>query len=160
MQFPRFPVSKELRNKMRVLVLFFGKTRLAQERGSEPVSFALVVPLVMFVVLGILQLSLALWVKTTLIDAASAGAHAAALTNTEPSAAENTVRGALSSTVGSSYVKSVSVSRVPIATVSNAFAESTVEAVQVTVTAPIPMLGFFGAGELKAVGHAMAEVGP
>ncbi len=129
-------------------------------RGSEPVSFALVAPLVMFLVLGILQFSLVLWVKTTLIDAAGAGAHAVAVVGAPESAAETTVRGALASTIGERYVTGVSVSRIPVASVSNKFSSSEVEVVEVKIEAPIPILGLFGAGSLSSVGHAMVEVGP
>lgn len=133
---------------------------LATERGSEPVSFALVVPLVLFVVLGVLQLSLALWVKTTLIDAAGAGAHAAAAVNASPDAAEETVREALASTIGHDYVKTVRVTRVPLTTVSNQLGSAPVDAVQVTLEAPLPVLGIFEVGSLRAKGHAILEVAP
>lgn len=138
----------------------FPPRRLASERGSEPVSFALVAPLVLFVVLGVLQLSLVLWVKTTLIDAAGAGAHAAAATSARPGAAEETVREVLSSTIGRNYVKTVQVARVPLATVSNQFGSAPVDAVQVTLEAPLPVLGIFEVGSLRVVGHAMLEVAP
>lgn len=133
---------------------------LKDERGSEPVGFALVVPLVMFLVLGVLQLALSMWVKTTLIDAASAGAHAAAVVDAPPEVAEQTVREALASTVGRNYVQSVEVSRVSLTTVSNQFGSAPVEALQVAVSAPMPVLGFLGFGSLRVVGHAAVEVAP
>lgn len=130
------------------------------ERGSEPVSFALVVPLVMFLVLGVLQLALSMWVKTTLIDAASAGAHAAAVVGAPPEVAEETVREVLASTVGRDYVQNVEVSRVNLTTVSNQFGSAPVDALQVSVSAPLPVLGFFGFGSFQVVGHAAVEVAP
>lgn len=116
-------------------------------------------PLVLLLVLGILQLSLTLWVKTTLIDAAGAAAHAAAAVGANTGVAEDTARSLLSSTVGREFVRAVEVRRVSVATVSNVLGSSKVEVVQVALSAPIPILGLFGAGNLKVVGHAPLEVG-
>lgn len=118
------------------------------------------VPLVLLLVLGVMQLALTLWVRTTLIDAAGAGAHAAAMANASPFAAENTVRGALSSTLGSGYVKEITVKTAPIAKVSNAIETRDVDVIEVRLRAPAPVLGLFSLGTLNVVGHAAKEVGP
>ncbi|WP_231294233.1 TadE/TadG family type IV pilus assembly protein [Mobiluncus curtisii] len=130
------------------------------ESGSEPASFALVMPLVLILVLGLLQLSLALWVRTTLIDAAGAGAHAAALAGAPESAADETVRGVLASTLGSGYVHTVSAQRVGLAMLPGSFATSDLEVMEVQVKAPMPIIGLFGVGDMTAVGHAVIEEGP
>lgn len=130
------------------------------ESGSEPASFALVMPLVLILVLGLLQLSLALWVHTTLIDAAGAGAHAAALSGAPPSAADDTVRAALTSTLGPCYVHTVSAERVTVATLHGPYSTSDLEVMEVQVKAPMPVIGLFGVGDLTAVGHAVIEEGP
>lgn len=130
------------------------------ESGSEPASFALVMPLVLILVLGLLQLALALWVHTTVIDAAGAGAHAAALSGAPASAANDTVRAVLASTLGPDYVHTVSAERVTVATLSGPYSTSELEVMEVRVKAPMPVIGLFGAGELTAVGHAVIEEGP
>lgn len=130
------------------------------ESGSEPASFALVMPLVLILVLGLLQLSLALWVHTTLIDAAGAGAHAAALSGAPTNAADDTVRAALASTLGPGYVHTVSAERVTVATLHGSYSTSDLEVMEVQVKAPMPVIGLFGVGDLTAVGHAVIEEGP
>ena len=130
------------------------------ESGSEPASFALVMPLVLILVLGLMQLALALWVHTTLIDAAGAGAHAAALSGAPASAADDTVRSVLASTLGPDYVHTVSAERVTLTTLSGPYSTSDLEVMEVRVKAPMPVIGLFGAGDLTAVGHAVIEEGP
>ena len=134
--------------------------RWCQERGSEPASFALLAPLVMFLVLGVMQLALALWVHTVLIDAAAAGAHAASGADVPAQSAERVVRQSLASTLGEGYVSSVEVSRVALSGVDNGFGTSTVEVIEVRLRAPVPLVGLVGIGEVAVVGHALAEVGP
>lgn len=136
------------------------RQRWRGESGSEPASFALVMPLVLILVLGLLQLALALWVHTTVIDAAGAGAHAAALSDAPASAADDTVRAVLASTLGPDYVHTVSAERVTVATLSGPYSTSELEVMEVRVKAPMPVIGLFGAGELTAVGHAVIEEGP
>lgn len=114
----------------------------------------------MFLVLGVMQLALALWVHTVLIDAAAAGAYAASGADVPAQSAERVVRQSLASTLGEGYVSSVEVSRVALSGVDNGFGTSTVEVVEVRLRAPVPLVGLVGIGEVAVVGHALAEVGP
>lgn len=133
--------------------------RCSGESGSEPASFALIMPLVLTLILGLVQLALALWVYTTLIDAAGAGAHAAALSGAPVSAADDTVRSVLASTLGTDYVHTVSAERVTVATLHGSYSSSQLEVMEVRVKAPMPVIGLFGAGDMTAVGHAVIEEG-
>lgn len=134
--------------------------KLGNENGSEPASFALIMPLFLVLVLGITQLALALWVRTSLIDAAGAAARSAIFSNNPQLVAEETVRQALSSTVGAEYVQHVEVNHVNLATVSGAYSTADVDALEVRVTAPMPVVGLFGAGKMTVSGHAVIEEGP
>lgn len=124
----------------------------------------MITPLMLVVVLGIMQLSLALWAHTVLIDAAAAAAHSAAAVGAQPQAAQDTVRTALATTLGADYAREVSVTRVPLRqvftqleTTDSENAPADTEIVEVKVTAPLPLLGFSGPTQFSAVGHAMQE---
>ena len=52
------------------------RTRLREDRGSAVVEFALVTPLLLLVALAVLQVTLALHVRSTLTAAAAEGARA------------------------------------------------------------------------------------
>ena len=51
--------------------------------GSAVAEFALITPLLLFVVLGVLQVTLALFIRTSLISAAEEGARGAALAGSD-----------------------------------------------------------------------------
>lgn len=70
--------------------------RLLGERGAAAVEFALVVPLLVLVLLGIVEFSRAFQVQATLAAAAREGARVMVLTNDE-TRATGAVRGAASS---------------------------------------------------------------
>lgn len=109
----------------------------------------LVGALVLLLALGVVQLTLALHVRNTLIDSASEGARYGALVGrTSGDAAQRTrelVRGSLSE----SYAGEVSATRVE---------RDGVELVEVRVRAPLPVVGLVGpTGGLTVTGHAIAE---
>ena len=81
--------------------------RLRSDRGSAAVEFALVAPLVLLVALGVLQLTLALHVRSTLTAAAAEGARAGALAYSNPSFAERRTRAILSDALGGGMARPV-----------------------------------------------------
>ena len=119
------------------------------EAGSAVVDFALVSALVVAVCVALLQLALGLHVRNILTDAAGEGARRAALVGGTEAEARQRVQTLSDAALRRGYVDTVSVARVPSGDLS---------IVEVTVTAPFPVLGLFGpAGTLTVKGHAVDE---
>ena len=119
------------------------------EAGSAVVDFALVSALVVAVCVALLQLALGLHVRNVLTDAAGEGARRAALVGGTEAEARQRVQTLSEAALRRGYVDTISVARVPSGDLS---------IVEVTVTAPFPVLGLFGpAGTLTVKGHAVDE---
>jgi len=71
-----------------------------EDRGSSVVEFALVAPLVLAVAVGVLQVVLALHVRSTLTAAAAEGARAGALAGSSTVVAERRTRDVLANVLG------------------------------------------------------------
>lgn len=100
-------------------------------------------------VLGVVQLALALHVRNTTLDAAAEGARYAALADTGLAAGIERTRDLISTAVGSSYATDVSADYVEFAGV---------PAVEVRVVTSIPLVGLFGVERgLDVSGHAALE---
>jgi Flp pilus assembly protein TadG len=116
------------------------------ERGAAVVDFALIGGLLTVILIAIVQLTLVLHVRNTLIDAASSGARYGTLADRNPQDAagrtEELIRGSLADSYGSDIT----------------VGESTVGGVrilEVVVRAPLPVLGLIGpAGGMEVHGHA------
>jgi Flp pilus assembly protein TadG len=117
--------------------------------GVAVVDFALVSGLVALLFAGVLQVTLALHVRNTLIDCAAEGARYAALADRSPQdGAERTrtlIAASLSPGFGDDVVASATTLRgLPV--------------VEVRVTAPLPVAGLLGpSGMLSVTGHALEE---
>jgi Flp pilus assembly protein TadG len=117
-----------------------------REQGAAVVDFALIGGLLTVIFIAIIQLTLVLHVRNTLVDAASSGARYGTLADRDPQdavlRAEELIRGSLADSYGSD----VSVR------------ESTVGGVrtlEVVVRAPLPVIGLIGpAGVMEVRGHA------
>ena len=115
-------------------------------------EFVLVGVLVMAVVLGIVQLALALHVRNTLQDAASEGARWAALADSTPARGIARTRELISLAVGDQYANDISISNRewlghP--------------ALSITVRASLPLFGLWGIPQgLQVSGHSSVEVVP
>ncbi len=124
--------------------------QVSSERGSAPVEFVLVSVLVVAVVLGVVQLALALHVRNTLQDAASEGARWAALADSNADRGVARTRELITLAVGDQYARDISVASVdwlgrP--------------AVAVTVRAALPLVGLFGIPSgLEVTGHSSVEM--
>ncbi|MEG9248787.1 TadE family protein [Arthrobacter sp. Soc17.1.1.1] len=116
------------------------------ERGAAVVDFALVGGLLTVIFMAVVQLTLVLHVRNTLIDAAASGARYGTLADRNPEDAvartEELIRGSLADSYGSDV----------------AVGESTaagVRTLEVVVRAPLPVIGLIGpAGMLEVRGHA------
>ena len=123
-------------------------TRLREDRGSAVVEFALVTPLLLLVALAVLQVILALHIRSTLTAAAAEGARAGALAGAGLAVAESRTRDVLSDALGGDAAQDVVASRTRL---------EGVEVVRVMVTARLPLLGTLGPTALTVEGHAIAE---
>lgn len=122
------------------------------ERGSAVVDFVLVATLLVVLVAGVLQLALALHVRNTLVDAAGEGARYAALAGSSLDAGAARTRELTAAALSSRYAQDV---RAGVVTLDGA------PVVEVTVSAPLPVLGLLGPGGLvTATGHAVLEDPP
>ena len=119
------------------------------DRGSAPVEFVLVGTLLTLVTVSVLQVALALHVRTTLIDAAAEGARHAALADSSLAAGIERSRDLISTAIGDGYA----------ADVSAGFGRYEGHpVVVVTVRSPLPLLGLAGVdGTLEVSGRAALE---
>ena len=113
------------------------------ESGSAVVDF------VMVVFVALLQVALGVYARNVLTDAAGDGARRAALVGGTEAEARQRVQVLTDAALRRGYVDTVTVSRVP---------SGDLRIVEVTVTAPFPVLGLFGpGGTLRVTGHAIDE---
>ncbi|RJT82201.1 pilus assembly protein [Arthrobacter cheniae] len=116
------------------------------QRGAAVVDFALIGGLLTVIFIAIIQLTLVLHVRNTLIDAASSGARYGTLADRNPQDAVGRAEELISGSLADSYGSDISVG------------ESTqggVRTLEVVVRAPLPVIGLIGpAGVMEVRGHA------
>lgn len=124
--------------------------RPAAEQGSAVAEFVMVVGLLLFVALAVFQLGLALYVRNTLIASASEGARFGARADAAPGDGAARTESLITSALNASFATDVAaVSR---------DTDAGVRILEVTVTAPLPVLGPIGpSGALTVTGRAFAE---
>jgi TadE-like protein len=128
-------------------------TVTAGERGSAVVDFALVGALLTLVFLSVVQLGLLVHVRNTLVDCAAEGARYGARADRSPSDAVERTRVLIVSELSSGYAARVG-TRITAAEVDRGGAR----AVEVRLSAPLPVVGLAGpSGLLSVAGHAYAE---
>jgi len=122
---------------------------LADERGASPVEFVLVGTLLTALTLAVLQLAFAMYVRNVVHDAAVEGAYQAALADTTLDDGAQRTRELITRAVGAAYATQVEAS------------ESSLggqRIVQITVRAPMPIVGLLGApGAWEVTADAPAE---
>lgn len=124
------------------------RRRLREDQGSAVAEFALVAPLVLLVALAVLQLALALHVRSTLTAAAAEGARAGALAHSGPVAAEERTRAILGAALGGGAATEVQAQRTLL---------EGVPVIRVRITARLPLVGMLGPTAMTLEGHAIAE---
>lgn len=127
-----------------------------RERGSAVAEFVMVAGLLVLIAVAVFQLGLTLHVRNTLVACAAEGARVGARADsTEGQATARTVS-LISDGLSSAYAGQVTSRRVTAA--------DGVRIVEVTVTAPTPIIGLLGpSGTLTVTGRAFDErqvVGP
>lgn len=126
-----------------------GENRKGVERGAAVVDFVLIGALLTLLFLAIVQLTLVLHVRNTLIDAAASGARYGTLADrNDADAKERTVQ-LITAALNPDFARDVGAS------------ESTFQGIrtlEVTVRAPLPVIGFIGPRALLEVkGHAAIQ---
>jgi Flp pilus assembly protein TadG len=122
--------------------------RLRSDRGSAVVEFTLVAPLALIVMLAVLQLALAMHVRSTIITAAAEGARIAAMMDADLAAGEERTREILANNMAGAAVTDVRAQR------SN---HQGLSIITVDVTADLPLIGFFGPTKMEFTGSALDE---
>lgn len=116
------------------------------ERGAATVDFALIGGLLTVIFIAIVQLTLVLHVRNTLIDAAAAGARYGTLADRSPGDAAARTTSLITGSISSTYAQDVSVSQIN---------RGGSMVLRVTVRAPIPVIGLIGpSGTMEVAGHA------
>ena len=122
--------------------------RWRSETGNASVEFALVAPLLMLIALAVLQLMLAIHVRTVMTSAAIEGARVGALIGSNLEQAEQRTRAVLAANIAGAAVSEV------IATETRVGATPMIA---VTVAAELPLLGLYGPTTMTLTGHAFKE---
>lgn len=113
------------------------------------VDFVLVGSLLTMFFLAIIQLTLILHVRNTLIDAAASGARYGTLADRGAADAEERTRGLIGVALNPGFAEHVSTSEVTV---------QGFRALEVTVRAPMPVIGLIGPREMLEVkGHAAVQ---
>ena len=119
------------------------------ERGAAVVDFVLIGALLTLLFLAIVQLTLVLHVRNTLIDAAASGARYGTLADRNDGDARDRTVQLITAALNSEFARDVATS------------ESTYQGIrtlEVTVRAPLPVIGFIGPRALLEVkGHAAIQ---
>lgn len=118
------------------------------DRGSAVVEFVLVAPLLMGIALAVIQVALALHVRTTLISAAAEGARAAAMAGSSQQLGEQRARAVLDGNIASSVIEGIDV---------GSLSEAGVQYAEVAIRARLPLIGLLGPGVLNVHGRAIQE---
>jgi Flp pilus assembly protein TadG len=119
------------------------------DRGAAIVDFALVAALLTLVFLGVVQLAVVLHVRNTLIDCAAEGARYGALADRTPEQGAQRTRDLIVTTLSTRYADSVRAAHADVDGLST---------VEVTVEAPLPVIGLLGpGGGLVVRGHGVEE---
>lgn len=117
------------------------------EAGSAPADFVLVGSFLTVLFLAIVQLTLVLHVRNTLVDAASSGARYGALADRGLSDASGRAAELARAALGPAFGSDVAAARATTADGSSLL--------EVRVRAPLPLVGFVGPpGVLEVSGHA------
>ncbi|QDG63029.1 TadE family protein [Pseudarthrobacter sp. NIBRBAC000502771] len=121
----------------------------AAEQGSAVVDFVLVGGLLTMFFLAILQLTLVLHVRNTLIDAAASGARYGTLADRNANDAEERTRGLISMALNPGFAEQVSTREVQF---------QGMRTLEVTVRSPTPVIGLIGPRDMLEVkGHAPVQ---
>jgi len=118
------------------------------DHGNASVEFALIAPLLMLIALAVIQLMLAVHVRSVLVSAARDGARVAALGGSQLSDGESRTREILESNVAGAAVTKIFARRQVV---------DDVEVIEMNIEADLPLLGIYGPTTMTMSGHAFVE---
>jgi Flp pilus assembly protein TadG len=120
-----------------------------EERGSAVVDFVLVGGLLTVFFLAIIQLTLVLHVRNTLIDAAASGARYGTLADRGASDAEERAATLIVTALNAEFAQDISTAEVTF---------RGLRSLEVTIKAPMPVIGLIGPRDVMEVkGHAAIQ---
>lgn len=120
------------------------------ERGSAPVEFVFVAPLVLLVFCAILQVGLAGYVRTTMVAAAAEGARAGAAADANADVAVRQAKAAIASSIAEGVVQKVTAAR---------RLDGGIPVLAVRIHARLPLFGLLGPAALDVTGRSLREGG-
>jgi len=119
------------------------------EQGSAVVDFVLVGALLTMFFLAIIQLTLVLHVRNTLIDAAASGARYGTLADRNAADAEERTRSLIGIALNEGFSEQVTAREVTV---------QGMRTLEVTVRSPMPVIGLIGPRDMLEVkGHAAVQ---
>jgi len=124
------------------------RSPLGSDEGAATVEFALVAPLLLLVALAVLQLSLALHVRSVLIGAATEGARLAAMAGGDPAAGEQRTERILAESIAGTTLRQ---------TVVRVDRSGPIPVAAVDVTVDLPLIGLLGPTPMTVTGRAVLE---
>jgi hypothetical protein len=121
----------------------------SRDGGAAVVDFVLVGALLTLVFLGVVQLGVVLHVRNTLVDCASEGARYGALADRTPQDAAGRTADLIALSLSPGYARDVRAGYADVAGL---------RTVEVTVSAPLPVIGLLGPSRTLTVsGHGADE---
>ena len=123
--------------------------RAREDSGSAVVDFVLIGSLVVVLFLALIQLGLALHVRSTATSAASEGARIGARADRTPADGAARAGALITQSVSSTYAAQI---------VARATVIDGLDVIEVEVTMPLPVIGLIGpSGSVTVRGHALIE---
>ena len=123
------------------------EVRRASDDGNALVEFLLVSILVVALAMGVIQLAIGLYVRNMLSSAAAEGARLAATNDRTPDDGIDRASELVAITLGD----------YPAEVTAGASEVAGAPAVTVTVTAPMPLVGMWGAGSMTVAASSLKE---
>lgn len=124
------------------------EARARGDEGSALAEFVMVSVLVIVVAMAVIQLALTLHVRNLLVSSASEGARLAAANDRAPEDGVARTEQLIAASLGG-YPAEVSAA---VTVVGGS------EAVEITVSAPVPLVGLWGVGDMTVAGRALEEM--
>ncbi|MFB9286465.1 TadE family protein [Pseudoclavibacter helvolus] len=123
--------------------------RFSADRGSAVAEWVMVSAMLLMLTATVLQVGFALYVRTTLLDAAGEGARHAGLFGAGLEAGEDRAAALITTSLGAGYATDVDASTTEL---------DGAPVVAVTVRSPLPLIGLLGLPEtLEVTSHAPME---
>ena len=118
------------------------------DRGSAVLDVAIVAPLLVLLALAVMQVGLAVYVRSTIASAAAEGARVSAVSGGDAAVGVRRTRSALDASLAGGVIESV---------VARPTTAGGVRVIDVEVHARLPLVGLLGPSVLVVHGHALQE---